>query len=147
MNFIYPQTLLVRGTLTEPLEEAVKYFSIPLQKLESPRKQTAKYGTFVQADGSFLMTICQLKDKSNPNMILSVASNSNRKNEMIKRLFEEQTGATLETKFPEAVERELAKGLEYHLGVFHKNQEMGMGLLTGALTREQVEIWEKYSKN
>jgi len=147
MELQEPQALLLRGAINQPLEQAVKNFTIPLERIPSKRGMTVKYFAFAQANGGFLLTISQQEDIKNLNAILAIASPSERTNLAIKELFEQQTETTLNAEFPRQVIKYSKKELIYNLNILHKNKKMGTALLRGDVTREYVEVWEKYSLN
>ncbi|MEK6792488.1 MAG: hypothetical protein AABX96_02375 [Nanoarchaeota archaeon] len=147
MELKEPHVLLVRGNLETPLEEAVNSFRIPLERIPSKRGKTIKYFTFAKADEGFLLTASQQNDLTNPNIVLAIASPSERRNESIRELFEQQTGAILNIEFPRQVIEYSKKELIYNLKIMQINKKMGMALLRGDVRRDYVEIWEKYHLN
>ncbi|MBS3083492.1 hypothetical protein J4423_01675 [Candidatus Pacearchaeota archaeon] len=148
MDFQESQTLLLRGTLYPHLEEVIQEINLPIQRIASPRENAIKYGAFIEKDG-ILIIVSQQRDKKEnlPNLILAIASHSSQINNSLVNQFESKIQAILDTRFPRPVEIELEKGLIYYLKILEKNKKMGLALLRGDVTREYVEVWEKYSLN
>ena len=147
MEFQEPHVLLIRGNIETKLEEAIKNFTIPLERISSKRGMTTKYFAFAQANGGFLLTISKQENVTNPNIILAVASPSERTNLAIKELFEQQTETILDAEFPRQVLKYSKKELAYNFITLQRNRNVGKALLKGDLTREYIEAWKKYRLN
>lgn len=143
MKFQEPNVFLARGSLETPLEEAVKSFAIPLAPLHTPKRDAIKYGNFDQ-ENPCLFIACQSKDSTKfPNLVLTIASYSEERNGSLLYSFQTATGARLDKRFPNLVERELARGAIYNFRVFEKDFLLGLALLRGEVSRDYVDLVAK----
>lgn len=134
MIHITPQTLVRVGRFDNPLEEAVKGFKEHLEPVPFGLGNTVKYATFKEAEESYLLMVSQQKGRLvNPagyNVILTITSYSEQRNQQVSKQFEDETGIPLTVDVPKRLKRSLSMmGMSFK--VFEKNPQAAMAALRG----------------
>ena len=134
MEYTTPQTLVRAGRFDSPLEEAVKKFEEPLTKVPMGLGNTVKYATFKESEESYLLMVSQQRDRQTTsfgyNVLLTVTSYSDSRNQQVADKFENETGIDLSIDVPEPLKRQFAMmGLSFQ--VFEKNPKEAMAIFRG----------------
>lgn len=128
------QTLVRVGRYDNPLEEAVKRFSEPLQPALMGLGNIVKYATFKEGADPYLLIVSQQKyslmTTTSYNTILSVTSYSEKMNQDIAKKFEDETGMNLNMYVPEPL-RIIFAMMDLSFKAFEKNPKAAMAYLTG----------------
>lgn len=129
-----PQTLVRVGRFDSSLEEAVKGFRERLEPVPIGLGNTVKYAMFKEAEESYLLMVSQQKDRLiNPagyNVILTVTSYSDRRNQQVSEQFEKETTIGLNIEVPEWLKRN-SEMMGMSFQVFEKNPQGAMAVLRG----------------
>ena len=131
-----PQTLVRVGAFRGLLEEAIRSFSETLLPIRLGLGNTVKYGLFKEIEEPYLLIVSQQKERVlNPagyNVILTVTSYSEKRNQEIAIQFEGETGLDLGLEVSEYLRRnfELMNG---SFPVFEKNPKTAMDVLRGGM--------------
>ncbi len=132
MKYTTPQTLVRLGRFDNPLEEAVKKLSEPLTNVPLGLGNTVKYATFKEATEPYLLIVSQQKDKllaaPGHNVILTVTSYSDSRNQQVADQFENETGIDLSIGVPEQLRR-LSAIIGMSFLVFEKDPRAAMQFL------------------
>ncbi len=134
MKYTIPQTLVRAGRFDNSLEEAVKKFEEPLTNVQIGLGNTVKYAVFKEAEEPYLLMISQQKDKQTSdggyNVLLTVTSYSDSRNQQVADKFENETGIDLSINVPETLKKHFAMmGLSFQ--VFEKSPKEAMAFLRG----------------
>jgi|SRR3989344_5067296 len=129
-----PQTLVRVGRYDNPLEEAVRKFKEPLTNIPVGLGNTIKYATFKESEEPYLLIVSQQKDKlvtaAGYNVMLTVTSYSNSRNQQVANQFERETGIDLSIDVPEQIRRQsVLIGISFQ--VFEKHPKAAMNVLRG----------------
>ena len=129
-----PQTLVRVGRFDNPLEEAVRGFRESLEPVPIGLGNTVKYATFKEATEPYLLMVSQQKERlvspSGYNVILTVTSYSDKRNQQVAEQFEKETQMDLNIEFPEWLKRNSAMmGMSFQ--IFEKNPQAAMAVLRG----------------
>lgn len=134
MKYTTPQTLVRVGKYDNPLEEAVKRFREPLTSVLVGLGNTVKYAIFKEAEKPYLLMISQQKDKlltsAGYNVMLTVTSYSDLRNQEVAKQFENETGIDLNIEVPELLKRN-SEMMNLSFQVFEKNPQVAMVVLRG----------------
>jgi hypothetical protein len=136
VNQNIPRTLVRVGAFNGSLEGAVRNFSEKLLPIPLGLGNTVKYGLFKEAEESYLLMVFQQKEKlltpAGYNVMLTVTSYSDGRNQEVARQFEGETGLELNLEVPEPIKRN-SEMMNMSFQVFEKNPEAAMSVLRGGL--------------
>lgn len=129
-----PQTLVKVGRFDDSLEDAVKSFEEQLEPVPIGLGNTIKYAIFKEAEEPYLLMVSQQKERlltpPGYNVILTVTSYSDNRNEQVAEQFEKETNMNLNIEAPEWLKKHSEMmGLSFQ--VFEKNPELAMAVLRG----------------
>jgi len=127
-----PQTLVRVGRHDNALEEAIRKFKEPLINIPVGLGNTVKYATFKEAEEPYLLMVSQQKDRlvnsAGYNVILTVTSYSELRNQQVAEQFERETKMDLNVEVPEWLKRNLGMmGISFQ--VFEKYPKAAMDVL------------------
>ena len=129
-----PQTLVRVGRFDNSLEEAVRGFGESLESIPIGLGNTIKYVIFKEATKPYLLIVSQQKKRlvSSPgyNVILTVTSYSNSRNQQVAEQFEKETHIDLDVEVPEWLKRNSVI-INRSFQVFEKNPQAAMNVLRG----------------
>ena len=129
-----PQTLTRAGRFDNPLEEAVKGFTEPLELITFGLGNTVKYAVFKEAEEPYLLMVSQQKDRlttpAGYNVLLTITSYSDKKNKQVAEQFENETRIPLNIAVPEWM-KEQNQIINLSFQVFAKNPRAAMAVLKG----------------
>ena len=136
MKYTTPQTLVKVGRFDNSLEDAVRKFGEQLTYIPVGLGNTVKYATFKEAEEPYLLMISQQIDKivtaAGYNVILTITSYSDSRNQNVADQFERETGVDLSVDVPEQLKRQFAlMGRSFQ--VFEKNPREAMAYLSGMI--------------
>lgn len=131
-----PQTLVRVGRHNGPLEEAVRKFREPLTNVPVGLGNTIKYATFKESEEPYLLMVSQQKGKyrtaAGYNVILTVTSYSDSRNQQVADQFERETEIGLSLGVPEQLKSHFVM-MNLSFRVFEKNPRAAMAVLMGKL--------------
>jgi len=131
-----PRTLVKLGRYDDSLEEAVRKCSEPLTNVLVGLGSTVKYAVFKEATEPYLLMVSQQKDgivtAPGYNVLLTVASYSDLRNQQVTTQFEKETGINLNIEVPEQLRRQFEM-VSLSFQVFEKNPRAAMAVLRGEL--------------
>lgn len=129
-----PQTLVRVGRFDNPLEEAVRGFGESLEPVPIGLGNTVKYATFKEATEPYLLMVSQQKERlvnsAGYNVILTVTSYSDKRNQQVAEQFEKETHIDLGIEVPEWLKRNTSM-MNMSFQVFEKNPQAAMAVLRG----------------
>jgi len=126
------QTLVKAGKSDLSLEAAVKNFNEKLFPAKSILGNTTQFAFFKEDYDSYLLMVSQPKEKpATPldyNILLTVTSYSDKKNQEIAYQFEKETKINLNVPVPEQL-KNLFANLNLSFKVFEKNPQEAMAIM------------------
>lgn len=127
-----PQTLVKVGKYDSPLEVAVRNFSEQLEHISFGLGNTVKYVMFKETEEPYLLMVSQQKDRlvtpPGYNLILTVTSYSDVRNQEIAQQFSKQTGIPLDINIPEQLKKHFAM-MNLTFSAFEKNPREAISIL------------------
>jgi|SRR3989344_8576078 len=131
-----PQTLVRVGRYDNSLEEAVKRFTESLVSVPVGLGNTVKYAILKKSEESYLLMVSQQKDKlvtvAGYNVMLTVTSYSDSRNQQVADQFERKTGIDLGIDVPDHIRRQSnLMGMSFQ--VFEKHPKAAMDVLRGGI--------------
>ncbi len=131
-----PQTFVRVGAFRGSLEGAIRSFSEKLLPIPLGLGNTVKYGLFKETEEPYLLIVSQQKEQLlNPagyNVILTVTSYSEKRNQEVARQFEGETGLDLGLEVPEYLRRNF-EVMNRSFPIVEKNPRVAMDVLRGGL--------------
>jgi hypothetical protein len=127
-----PQVLVRVGRFDNSLEDAVKKCTEPLTRARFGLGNTIKYAIFKESAEPYFLMVSQQKERIvNPmgyNVILTVASYSDSRNQQVASQFEKETGMNLGISVPDFLKKGAAI-IGRSFQAFEKNPEEAMSVL------------------
>jgi hypothetical protein len=134
MNQETPRTLLKVGNYGNSLEDAVKRFSVKLEYISFGLGNTVKYARFEEDIEPYLLIVSQQKHKlltpPGYNVILTITSYSDIRNQEVAKKFSDQTGIPLDLEVPDILKTSLRlEIMNRAFEAFEKNPKEAMSIL------------------
>ena len=130
-------TLAKAGVFHDVLENAIRSYSRPLGRVEVDTfGNSVKYFTYKPGTGEYLLMVSQQNDGKlstwGYNVLFTVTSYHDARNEQIARRFEKETGIPLNVKVPDELQRFYA-AMSLPFEVFERKPEIAKMFLEGRL--------------